>query len=498
MNDRKSIFIIDDDADLRSLMALTLGGENFDVHQADNGRQALDALSEVRPDLIILDMMMPEMNGLEFCRHLVEGIGELDIPILVVSAVSEKAQFMREFAEMPILKQGFLRKPFQTGELVDRVREMFGETPKTAPSDKSESPDNRQPTEEAPRMETPIPARPAPVRLGSPPPPRREKLPEPHLRILTIDDDDDIRAIVKAVLESEHEVATAANGRDALAMLGQFRPQVVICDVEMPVMNGLETVEAIRKNPQFAEVPVFFLTGAREADLPRRIFEAGGNLFLRKPIDPSRLLKILRQFMAEVGIGSQAQPEMPESKSVAPTTVRVLTIDCIPRSAVLLKSLLEKNARGRWETLWSEEPQKALAALPHTEPDVIFYNPRNRSLDGIAFVQSIEIKQIKGNFQIAFVGFEYFKADFDYSRKTLGREAIRLDQHEGVVLDQLTRVIESARATARPKQFTLQELKSEDRARTDQARARRDREERERAIFRERFGRIQSFIDENK
>lgn len=120
----------------------------------------------------------------------------------------------------------------------------------------------------------------------------------PGLRkILYVDDDPDLREIARISLErsGEYTVLTAANGRQALAFIPGFRPDLIIIDVIMPDMDGPATVEEIRKIPGGVDIPVAFLTSRLEqqdCDEYRRIGALG---VLAKPIRPSQLALQIRQ-----------------------------------------------------------------------------------------------------------------------------------------------------------------------------------------------------------
>ncbi len=304
-----------------------------------------------------------------------------------------------------------------------------------------------------------------------PPPTNRTKL-----RILVIDDDPDLRALLRMALSQEHEVAEAENGLMGLTMLEHFEPDFVICDIMMPVLDGLETVEAIRKNPRFYDIPVFFLTGERHQDLPELTMEVGGNLYLEKPIDPLRLLDLIQDYVAEMGVTPRAR----EAKEPAPPTshaapefehpVRILTIDPNAESMNRIRGLLSDDDKGRWETLWSDDPGECLANLYRLQPDMILYNPRQK-MAGIAFIQNLFFRQMLKDHEICFIGSDISQAETETNRKLSGRDPIRLDRPAESVLRQIAEVILAARAKFTPKRHTLEQIREQDRKRKERLRS---------------------------
>ncbi len=104
--------------------------------------------------------------------------------------------------------------------------------------------------------------------------------------VLVVDDDADIRQSVAAVLEDEgYRVHAAVHGRDALAVLDRIpRPALALVDLRMPVMDGIELIEALRRDPRWAALPVVAFSAASTVGVP------AGVPLLRKPVSIEALL----------------------------------------------------------------------------------------------------------------------------------------------------------------------------------------------------------------
>lgn len=103
-------------------------------------------------------------------------------------------------------------------------------------------------------------------------------------RVLIVDDDDANRMILNALLRQEgYEVVIAANGREAVNVFRESRPELVLMDVVMPVMDGYEATEIIKRESGDHFVPVIFLTGLTDEDSLRKCIASGGDDFLTKP-----------------------------------------------------------------------------------------------------------------------------------------------------------------------------------------------------------------------
>jgi DNA-binding response OmpR family regulator len=118
-----SILIIEDDTDLAELMAITLRTVGHEIRHAPDGRTALAALQVTRPDLVLLDIMLPDIVGFSLCEALRRLTPTAHLPILVVSACDEAEARPLAIASGA---NGFLAKPFLPRQLLARVRSLLG------------------------------------------------------------------------------------------------------------------------------------------------------------------------------------------------------------------------------------------------------------------------------------------------------------------------------------------------------------------------------------
>ena len=112
-------------------------------------------------------------------------------------------------------------------------------------------------------------------------------------RLLVVDDDPSIRYLLKSLLEAhQFRVATAANGREAVDLVGTEPPDGVFMDVRMPVMDGFDALTAIRR--EHPALPVIMISASRPVEMGETARARGANGFLAKPIDLHQLRETLR------------------------------------------------------------------------------------------------------------------------------------------------------------------------------------------------------------
>lgn len=121
----KTILIIDDEPDTRTYFSTLLEDNGYNTITADNGEEGLAKVRGTRPDLITLDVTMPEMSGVKFYRKMREDAGLKDVPIIIITGVSEDFQtFISSRKQVPP-PDGYLAKPIDQNELLNLVKKLI-------------------------------------------------------------------------------------------------------------------------------------------------------------------------------------------------------------------------------------------------------------------------------------------------------------------------------------------------------------------------------------
>lgn len=122
MGNKQVVLVVDDDPVNFDVIEILLFKEEYELHYKDNGADAIASLAEIKPDIILLDVMMPDMDGIEVCQQIKNAKKWQHIPIIIISALSEKEDLAR------CLEAGaddFISKPINSLELCARVRSML-------------------------------------------------------------------------------------------------------------------------------------------------------------------------------------------------------------------------------------------------------------------------------------------------------------------------------------------------------------------------------------
>ena len=121
------ILIVDDEPDLRSVLRFGLEAESFEVIEASDGEAGLQMACEQLPDLIVLDLMLPRMDGYKVCRALKFDDRYRHIPVIILSARSGETD--RRFA-IELGADAYVTKPYDMKDLVSRIREQLKSPPR--------------------------------------------------------------------------------------------------------------------------------------------------------------------------------------------------------------------------------------------------------------------------------------------------------------------------------------------------------------------------------
>jgi CheY-like chemotaxis protein len=262
------ILVVEDDAVTADSVLRMLEAEGLEVRRVSSAEEALRVLARERFGCMILDLSLPEMNGLELLRALPEEVGAEAPKVVVYTARAlSRAETMaiEAYAEAVVLKDGS-----SVERLLDEVR-LFVRRFHGAGANGA-----------AARPVKPSERHPADVRFEG-------------RKVLVVDDDMRTVYALSATLRAKGiDVVVADTGKMALDTL-DARPdlEVVLMDIMMPEMDGYEAMRRIRRDGRFATLPIIALTAKAMKGDEDKCLEAGASHYLPKPIDPERLLALI-------------------------------------------------------------------------------------------------------------------------------------------------------------------------------------------------------------
>jgi CheY-like chemotaxis protein len=249
--DSPAVLVIDDDPDVIELLRENLAEAGYRVVGARDGDEGVGKAREIRPDSIVLDIVMPRKDGWQVLHELKADPATRDIPIVLLSVVDQRSLGYRLGAA------DYLVKPFEREALLAALARAAGRC----------------------------------------------------RRLLVVDDDPNVADMVRQLLEGEPcAVDVAADGREALRATAERPPDVVLLDLTMPGLDGFGVLEELQADPGRRDIPVIVLTakeltdeeGALLARRTRGVVEKRG-------LERDALLREVRRALA-AGRGTGPEP----------------------------------------------------------------------------------------------------------------------------------------------------------------------------------------------
>jgi CheY-like chemotaxis protein len=254
------ILVVEDNPTARKLYRIMLQSEGFEVIEAPDARTALAEMAENPPALILQDLLLPDMLGLDLLTTIREMPGGREIPIVALSGFRS---IMEEAKLFPLGFDAALVKPVERATLLATVRSLLPAEPR----------------------------RPDVVGRGH--------------RVLLVDDDSvQLKLVRLRLLDAGYEVTSAVNGAAALGMAIEDLPDLILSDVLMPEMDGFELCAAARAEPKLAKVPMVLMSAhfvdGHDGELGRRV---GAHALAKRTPDLAEVLGAVQN-----ALGAQATP----------------------------------------------------------------------------------------------------------------------------------------------------------------------------------------------
>ena len=252
---------------------LLLENEGFTIDVASGGKEAIEYLRNNIPDGIILDLMMPEVDGFEVLSHIRRLDTHKDIPVLILTA---KDLSIKEISN---LKSNNVYQIIQKGD-VDRkdllaiINKILGLTAKVTS--------------------------PKPTLLGSQrikksvSGSKKSNLPG----ILVVDNNEDNMISINAILKDKYRLWNAIEGVEGIKLAQEHLPDLILLDMSLPKMDGVEVVRKLKKQPDTKNIPVISVSArAMEKDI-ESFLKAGCNDFVSKPVDGEELIQKIEKLIS--------------------------------------------------------------------------------------------------------------------------------------------------------------------------------------------------------
>ena len=280
-----TVLIVDDSITVRELLSLSFKKAGFRVEQARDGQEAWEQLKSGLPcDLVFCDIEMPRMNGLELLSQLQS---DPDLSALPVALLTSRGADRHRKVAAKLGATGYFTKPYTEKDILDAANRMLnGEILLPGSTRKANSRLSRFKKAKAAFRDE------APTMIENMQRTSRST-------VLIIDDSVMVREMLSMTFKkADYHTETARDGQDAWEKLRSGLPcDLILCDIEMPRMNGLELLERIQDDPNLAKIPIAMITSRGAQKMQRMAAEKGAKGYFVKPYIEETLLEASQRLM---------------------------------------------------------------------------------------------------------------------------------------------------------------------------------------------------------
>jgi len=261
-SDKVILLVEDNESAIIQIKDLVVG-MGAQIIVAHNGIEALKIVDQTIPDAIILDLMMPEMDGFEVLNSIRSTEETSLIPVLILTA----KQITKE--ELSYLRKNNIHQLIQKGE-VDRIKlqtSIFNML-------YSKKIDGKRTIVD-------------------------KKFDEKEISILVVEDNPDNMITMKALLSDYKNIIEAIDGYEGINFAAKYKPELILMDIALPGISGIEAFIEIRNNPELNHIPIIAVTASALESEKKSILEHGFNALIPKPIVKDDLFRIIKEVLDE-------------------------------------------------------------------------------------------------------------------------------------------------------------------------------------------------------
>lgn len=267
----KKILIIEDDLLLGDALNQKLGNEGYEVKLVTDGLKGLDAMKSFRPDLILLDIILPDMNGYEILEAKKKDPSLSSIPVIVVSNSGQPVEINRALSLG--VKDYLVKAQFDPEEVLVKIRAQFR---KNEPSSSVES------------LEGAMNQKEVTIDLKG-------------KKIMWVEDDQFLNDIIARKLSTTKCVFFhSSEGEEALKIIDKEMPDIIMLDIILSGMDGFEILRRIKNDPKTKHIPVILLSNLGQASDIEKGKSLGAIRFMVKAtVTPNEIIDQIKEVLGE-------------------------------------------------------------------------------------------------------------------------------------------------------------------------------------------------------
>ncbi|MDJ0783473.1 MAG: response regulator [Desulfosarcinaceae bacterium] len=372
-DDKGKVLVIEDNPKNRKLIKRLLEIHGFEVLEAEDAETGIQLAGDCHPDLILMDIQLPGMDGLEATKIIknTPAISQINIIALTSYAMQGDSDKAKSAG-----CDGYITKPINTREFVGQIKGFIGKKEATQP----------------------------PAKEGHSKDPK----------ILIVDDEPMNLKLLQGKLKKEYDcILTAADGFEALQIANEDAPDIILLDIMMPEIDGFEVTRKLKAAPNTKDIPIILVTALDGHDYKVLGYEAGADEFLNKPINTVELLTRMRSLLdmkkcqdklvadASKHTDSQGLELVDSFLNFQDGRIQLMMSDSDHCQSVQLY-LFQQAC----DISITNELESATAAILHHSPDILIIDHQLHEAAYLEFCEHLKSDERTGNCQILYAATE--------------------------------------------------------------------------------------------
>ena len=278
MEEKKRIIIVEDDKVLRDVLAEKLQGSGYIVDTAQDGVVAIEKIHAIKPDCVLLDILMPRKSGIEVLEDLHADENLRNIPVIIISNSGQPVEIQR--AQELGAREFLIKAVFDPNEVLEKVRRVLAGA---AMAPQGEWGVRTQNVTASGATEHTVVNNPTVAQAAAGVDAVTAPKTEDKIFILVIEDDKFLRELLVRKLTGEgFDVKNAVDAEAAFAILAERKPKVILCDLILPGVDGFEILRRIKADSKIADVPVVILSNLGQKEDLDKAMALGAKDFMVK------------------------------------------------------------------------------------------------------------------------------------------------------------------------------------------------------------------------
>lgn len=271
----KKILIVEDDLVLLNLLKNKLVKTGFEAVSVEKGSLVLKTVEEERPDLVLLDLVLPDADGLSILEEMRNNVLTSSIPVIIVSNSGEQFELSR--AQSLGISAYLIKTEFDPQEVVDKINSFFNQN---FPLDKNAEKEEVKTVFEE--------SRPANYSANK-------------IKVMIVEDDKFLRELLsQKIIKDGMDAVSASSAEEADAAVKKEKPALILLDIVLPGQSGFDFLKMIKSIPLLSDIPVIILSNLGE----EKDFETAKNLgaksFLVKAMHtPEEIVREIKKVLEE-------------------------------------------------------------------------------------------------------------------------------------------------------------------------------------------------------